>query len=148
MVSIPRAIYDAMLAHLRAAYPNEGCGVFAGDGTTPLATHHLPARNAAQDAETFSIIASDELIQIWNTIDKAHEEVLAYYHSHPQTQAYPSARDIRYAQGWPGTYSIITSFAEVDQPVVRAYLIHGDIVTEVSLDIVEEEQSADGITAV
>ncbi len=139
MVSVPRAIYDAMLAHLRAVYPNEGCGVLAGDGTTPLATRHFPARNTAPDAETFSIIAPDELIQIWNAIDGADDEVLAYYHSHPQTQAYPSSRDIRYAQGWPGAYSIITSFADVDQPVVRAYLIHGDTVTAEDINIVEGE---------
>ncbi|MBA3826770.1 MAG: M67 family metallopeptidase [Ktedonobacterales bacterium] len=148
MVSIPRAIYAAMLAHLRAAYPNEGCGVLAGDGTTPLATRHFPARNAATDAETFSIIAPDELIQIWNAIDGADEDVLAYYHSHPQTQAYPSSRDIRYAQGWPGAYSIITSFAEVDHPVMRAYLIHGDSVTETALNIIDEEVSTDGASAV
>jgi len=148
MVSIPRAIYVAMLAHLRAAYPNEGCGVFSGDGTNPLATRHFPAHNAATDAETFSIIASDELIGIWNAIDSADEVVLAYYHSHPQTQAYPSSRDIRYAQGWPGAYSIITSFADVEHPVMRAYLIHGDIVTEEPLIILEEEHSANGPAAV
>ena len=138
MVSVPRAIYDAMLAHLRAAYPYEGCGVLAGDGVIPLATRHFPARNAATEPETFSIIASDELIVIWNAIDGADEAVLAYYHSHPQTQAYPSARDIHYAQGWPGAYSIISSFADVARPIVRAYLIRGEDVQEEAITIVED----------
>lgn len=135
MVSIPLPIYEAMLAHLRACYPHEGCGVLAGDGMTPLATRHFPAQNAAETPETFSIIAPQELIRIWNVIDGGDEVVLAYYHSHPQTPAYPSPRDIRYAQGWPGSYSIIVSFAEYEDPVVRVFLIVGEEVRAVTLDV-------------
>lgn len=137
MVIVPRAVYDPMMAHLRSWYPGEGCGVLSGNGIDPRASRHFPAHNAAEDPTDFSIIAPQEQLQIWNAIDDADEVVLSYYHSHPQSRAYPSARDIRYAQGWPGAYYIIVSFVDLDHPEVHAYLIHGNEVVEEPL-IVED----------
>lgn len=139
VVTLPRAIYDAMLAHVGAGYPDEACGILAGDGVTPRALTHFPARNAAEgDAATFSIIDPPELLAIWNAIDGNDQVILSYYHSHPRTQAYPSPRDIHYAQGWPGTYYLIFSLIDPDHPVLRAFLVEGEAVTEHEIAITGE----------
>lgn len=142
MVTLPRAIYAAMLAHVQAGYPNEACGVLASAEGSAVATHHFPTRNAAADTggdpETFSVIAPQDLLAIWDAIDTNDWTMLAYYHSHPATEAYPSPRDIRYAQGWPGTYYLIFSLRDPATPALRAFLITGEDVVEELVQIDEQ----------
>ena len=141
MVMVPGTIYAAMLAHVQAGYPDEACGILAGNAEGTAFIKHFPARNAAADdggdPHTFSIIAAPELLQIVNEIYDADGSVLVYYHSHPQTAAYPSARDIRYANNWPGTYYFIFSLADRTNPVMRAFLISGETVNEKAVEIEE-----------
>lgn len=141
MVTLPRAIFDAMLAHVRADYPDEACGILQGDGQTPTATDHFPARNAARelgdDPATFSVIAGTDLLAILNQIDAADGALLAYYHSHPRTAAYPSERDIQYAGNWPGLFYLIFSLIDPQQPVLRAFLVADGQVSEAPVQIAE-----------
>jgi proteasome lid subunit RPN8/RPN11 len=128
VLRVPAATLAAMLAHVVAGYPNEACGVLAGAGGA-VTTHYATA-NASQTPRTFSEIAPRELLRIWDEIDTRDWQALAYYHSHPETPAYPSPRDILWSQGWPGTYYIIFSLADPAAPVVRAFLIAGEEVRE------------------
>jgi proteasome lid subunit RPN8/RPN11 len=93
-------------------------------------TAHFPTANAAATPRTFSEIAPGDLLRIWDEIEVHDWQALAYYHSHPQTPAYPSPRDVLWSQGWPGTYYIIFSLDEPIAPVVRAFLITGETVRE------------------
>jgi proteasome lid subunit RPN8/RPN11 len=131
---VPEATLADMLVHVAAGLPNEACGVLAGDGSTVMA--HYATANAASTPRTFSEIAPLEVLRIWNEIDAHDWQVLAYYHSHPETPAYPSPRDILWSRGWPGTYYIIFSLAEPLAPVVRAFLISGEEVREDRLIVV------------
>lgn len=128
LLRVPAATLAAMLAHVVAGYPNEACGVLAGVGG--VMTAHYATANASETPRTFSEIAPRELLRIWDEIDSRDWQALAYYHSHPETPAYPSPRDILWSQGWPGTYYIIFSLADPVAPVVRAFLIAGDSVQE------------------
>jgi proteasome lid subunit RPN8/RPN11 len=133
MLPVPRATLADMLAHVLAGYPDEACGVLAGnDGAV---TAHYPTANAAATPRTFSEIAPRDLLRIWDEIETRDWQALAYYHSHPQTPAYPSSRDVLWSQGWPGTYYIIFSLAEPTAPVVRAFLITGETVREHRLTV-------------
>jgi [CysO sulfur-carrier protein]-S-L-cysteine hydrolase len=125
---LPRGVLEEMLAHVEAGYPDEACGVLAGaDGQ---ATRHFPAANASTTPHTFSEIGPAELLRIWNELETNEWEMLAYYHSHPETPAEPSPRDVHWSQNWPGTYYIIFSLADPAAPVVRAFLIDGEAVRE------------------
>jgi proteasome lid subunit RPN8/RPN11 len=113
-----------MLAHVQAGYPNEACGVLAGmDGRV---VQHYAATNVSETPETFSEIGSQELLAIWQEVDARDWMFLAYYHSHPHTPAFPSPRDIVLAQGWPGTFSLIFSLSNPQQPVLRAFQVAAD----------------------
>ena len=69
-------------------------------------------------------------------------ELLAIYHSHPDSVAYPSKRDIGIAY-WPdstepiyrGTYFIICSLEDTAAPVIRAFLFDDDGVHEAAVQI-------------
>lgn len=123
-VTLTQAVVDAMLAHVQAGYPNEACGVLAGqDGQV---VKNYPATNAAEQPDDFSIIGPPEMLRISDEIDQNDWTFFAYYHSHPQSQAYPSRRDIDYARYWPGTYYIIFSLRDRAHPELRIFSIAED----------------------
>jgi proteasome lid subunit RPN8/RPN11 len=128
VLRVPAATLAAMLAHVTAGYPDEACGVLAG--TAGAVTAHYATANAAATPRTFSEIAPRDLLRIWDEIDAHDWQMLAYYHSHPVTPAYPSPRDVLWSHNWPGTFYIIFSLADPAAPVVRAFLITGEQVAE------------------
>ena len=134
MVSVPRPYYDAMLAHVQAGFPAEACGILAFDPATQQIVHDYPTRNAAadigDDPVTFSIIAPSDLLNIYNEIDAHDWELHAYYHSHPHSPAYPSARDVAYATNWPGVYYFIFTLMDPAAPQLRAFLVEDGVIRE------------------
>jgi proteasome lid subunit RPN8/RPN11 len=122
-IILPRRIVDEMLAHVKAGYPDEACGVLADANGTIV--KHYPATNAAERPDDFSIIGPEEAIRINNEIDQNDWNYFAYYHSHPRSQAYPSSRDIDYA-GYSGLLYIIFSLRDFEHPEMRAFTIHRD----------------------
>lgn len=132
ILHIPRDVLAAMLAHVEAGYPNEACGILAGTGEQPdeRVTWHVAAANAAKTPRTFSEIAPQDLLDIWNTIEEHDWQLLAYYHSHPASPAYPSSHDVFWSQNWPDMYYVIFSLASRAYPTVRAFLIEGQTVNE------------------
>jgi [CysO sulfur-carrier protein]-S-L-cysteine hydrolase len=129
VLALPRDTLAAMLAHVESGYPDEACGALAGDAQRHV-TRDFPTVNASTTPRDFSEIGASDLLAIWNEIDEHDWTMLAYYHSHPESPAYPSPRDILWSHGWPGTYYIIFSFADHAAPVVRAFLITGENVAE------------------
>jgi proteasome lid subunit RPN8/RPN11 len=129
VLAIPRATLAAMLAHIAAGYPNEACGVLAGDDAGRV-TRNFPEANASDTPRTFSEIAPRALLDIWNELEAHDWQMLAYYHSHPVSPAYPSHHDVFWSQNWPGMFYIIFSLAKPDAPIVRAFLIEGKTVNE------------------
>jgi proteasome lid subunit RPN8/RPN11 len=132
---LPGAVLQEMLAHVEAGYPDEACGVLAGaDGQV---TAHFPAANSSATPRTFSEIGPGELLRIWNEIEAHEWEMLAYYHSHPATPAFPSPRDVLWSRNWPGTYYVIFSLADPAVPVVRAFLIEEETIHEDRIEVIE-----------
>ena len=127
-LALPRAVLAAMLAHVAAGYPDEACGILAG--AAGRVTAHFPAENASATPRVFSEIAPEAVLTIWGKMETHGWEMLSYYHSHPDSPAYPSAHDVYWSGNWPGAYYIIFSLAERDRPVVRAFLIAGERVDE------------------
>jgi [CysO sulfur-carrier protein]-S-L-cysteine hydrolase len=121
VITLPRKVFDEMLAHVQAGYPNEACGVLAGAGGRVV--KHYPATNSSTTPETYSEVEPRELLSISQEIDDNDWTYLAYYHSHPRTPAYPSPRDIKEAQLWPGTLYIIFSLRNQDHPEMRVFSI-------------------------
>jgi proteasome lid subunit RPN8/RPN11 len=71
-----------------------------------------------------------------NMRDKALD-LLAIYHSHPKTEAYPSATDVRLAY-YPESYYLIISLRDTDRPEANLYRILEGKITPESLKIVED----------
>jgi [CysO sulfur-carrier protein]-S-L-cysteine hydrolase len=123
-------LIEEIVAHAREAAPEECCGVVTGaDG---LAAAVERAENEFAHAMRYRISA-DEMFRIYKLADARGEEMLAFYHSHPRSEAYPSQTDINEAKGLPESLHLICSLEEPDKPVVRAFKITGNDVEEVEL---------------
>jgi proteasome lid subunit RPN8/RPN11 len=128
MLSIPWPLREEMLTHLRAGAPNEACGILAGTGDTVTRVYTAP--NADNSPKTYSIAAPD-MLRILNDIDDRGLELLASFHSHPATRAYPSPTDV-YRAGWPDLRYVIVSLAS-DPPDMRVFRIVDGAISEEEL---------------
>jgi proteasome lid subunit RPN8/RPN11 len=114
---LTRAQADALVAHARAEFPNECCGLIAGrDGA---ATRVLPATNA-EGTPFMYVMDPREQMELMDDIDDAGEDLLAIYHSHTRSAAYPSRTDVDLAFFAEPLY-VIVSLQDADQPVIRAF---------------------------
>jgi len=110
------------VAHARAEHPNECCGMLGGlDGR---AVRQFRARNS--EASPFMYVMEPrEQLRIMDEIDDAGWDLLAIYHSHTRSAAYPSRTDVELAF-FPGTLYLIVSLADRDAPEIRAFRIRKD----------------------
>ena len=124
IVRIPRAMYDEMLEHVAAGYPNETCGMLASkDGRV---VKNYPTANAAEHPDDFSEISPEDLLRIAYDIDEYDGEMYSYYHSHPKSEAYPSPRDIAWAKRNKLYYIIFSHQIYPEPPYARVFLVHDD----------------------
>jgi len=131
MLRLERAYADQMIAHAREDAPNECCGIIAGnDGR---ATRLYRAVNAEASPYRYNVDPKD-LLRIYRDIDGRGWDVLAIYHSHTHTEAYPSPTDVRLA-AWPDAYYLIVSLADEASPVLRAFRIQDGQVSEEELEV-------------
>lgn len=133
---ITRAQADALISHAREEFPNECCGLIAGrDGA---ATRVLPATNA-EGTPFMYVMDPREQMQLMDDIDDADEDLLAIYHSHTRSAAYPSRTDVDLAFFADPLY-VIVSLQDPDAPVIRAFRLargapEGEQVSEAPVQI-------------
>jgi proteasome lid subunit RPN8/RPN11 len=129
MMRLARPLLDQILYHLQTAYPQEGCGLVAGlDGR---ATGVYPIDNFLQSQTAYEM---DPLQQVKTmlAIEAKGEELYAIYHSHPQSQAYPSEIDIAQAY-YPEAIYLIISLQNWDKPAINGFQIVAGNVVEVAV---------------
>lgn len=140
--TLPGAIRDVLLAHARAGYPNEACGLVAG--TAPAAERGValafhPTRNRAASPLRYEI-HPDDLLRVSLAIDDADQVIWGIVHSHVRSPARPSPTDVELAF-YPDALHLLVSLAEAEaDPAtgaesVRAWRIVDGEVFEVGLEI-------------
>jgi len=138
MLEIPRPMLDVMVTHARNGLPNEACGVVAGrDGR---AEQVYPMRNA-EDSPVVYRFDEQEQLRVFGEVEDRGWDLVAFFHSHPRTGAYPSPTDRALAHwrdpvtgeevpAYPGVRYLILSLAD-GAPTLRAFTFdHGEPVEE------------------
>jgi [CysO sulfur-carrier protein]-S-L-cysteine hydrolase len=120
---------DAIFEHARAEAPRECCGVIESRDGELVELHRLTNTYPGVD---FYEPEAGELYRLLVALDDRAGEVAVIYHSHPVSVAYPSARDVEFA-GWPDSVYLICSLADPAAPVLRAFHIVDEQITEVSV---------------
>jgi proteasome lid subunit RPN8/RPN11 len=111
-------LIDAMVAHAREAPPTECCGLVGGiDGE---ATEVIRVENAAASPLRYEMDPKAQY-DAYKAIEDAGHQLLAIYHSHTKSAAYPSQTDVNQAVAWPDQVYVIVSLEDRDAPDVKAY---------------------------
>ncbi|MCF6186560.1 MAG: M67 family metallopeptidase [Desulfobulbaceae bacterium] len=129
-LQIEEEILNAMLEHGRREEPNEACGYLAArDG---VVGHHVELTNIDAAPDHYTMDPAEQFAAIRRMREEGLQ-VVAVYHSHPETPARPSVEDIRLAHD-PGMVYVIVSLMAGVEPV-RAFRISQGEVVEVPLHI-------------
>jgi proteasome lid subunit RPN8/RPN11 len=95
-MTIARTALEAIRSHALREAPLECCGLLTGSGTHIRAA--VAARNALASPSRFMVHPEDHFAAI-RAARSAGESVLGAYHSHPATDARPSATDVAESEG-------------------------------------------------
>jgi proteasome lid subunit RPN8/RPN11 len=132
-MNISRELLEELIAHALGDPRNEVCGVVAVEPGAPArAVRVHPASNLYASPLKFEI-SPDELLGLYNQIERDGLELGAIYHSHVRSSPYPSQTDVNFAANWPGVEWIIVGL-HGGEPQVRSYLIEDGEVREVPLE--------------
>lgn len=127
---MPRQIHAAIVAHAEACAPEEACGLLAGDESGNLTMaycltniEHSPVAYTVDPEEHFRAMRHAEA-NGW--------QLVGVFHSHPRSEPFPSATDLRLAAEPDWVYVIVGNKAKV-----RAYHLESGSVVEEPLEIVK-----------
>jgi [CysO sulfur-carrier protein]-S-L-cysteine hydrolase len=120
-IKLTRNQLNTLVAHARAAAPQECCGLIGGS-TEERAQTIYPARNVSADPLVTYEAAAEDLFAAQRAMRERGEQLLAIYHSHPRaTNPEPSPTDVRLAY-YPSAVYLIAGLGN-DEPCVRAFRI-------------------------
>lgn len=131
LLKISKKHIDEMIGHAFDENPYECCGILAGKSDVISGLYRIT--NTTRSPYRYVMDAQEFLNADKDAEDKGWE-ILAFYHSHTHSPAYPSQTDVRMAleSGWLDVYYILVSLEEETNPQVRAFHIaeSGDIIEE------------------
>jgi len=131
MISIKQSVLDQIVSHAKHDLSNEACGYLAGnDG---VITHGYQLTNIDHSPEHFSVDPAEQFQTVRDARSKGLQ-IMANYHSHPETPARPSVEDILLAYDPEISYLII-SLAN-NQVDVKSFNIKDSIVEKEEIIII------------
>lgn len=92
----------------------------------------LPMRNIAEGNRFYEIDPAQLIELEFHELPKDDSEILAIYHSHPESPAFPSRTDVELAF-WPDAVYLICSLELEEDPLIRGFRIREGEITEVTL---------------
>jgi len=136
-ISISVRHLHAVERHAAETYPAECCGFLLGEVAAGGEAPHdnslqvrveriLPARNERRDEEAGHgyLIAPETVLAARREARSVGLQVVGYYHSHPDSSAEPSERDLRDA--WPGMSYLIVSLDGGAPVTARSWRLRRD----------------------
>ena len=135
MLTIGRAVRDAIVEHARRDHPDEACGVVAGPAGSDRPDRVVEMTNALRSMTQYEFEPAEQL-RVYREIDDRDEEVVVVYHSHTVTEAYPSRTDVRFASQ-PGAHYVLVSTRDPDEVEFRSFRIVEDAISEEDVRVVD-----------
>ena len=131
MMQLQQSFYDEMVAQGLAEFPNECCGLVAGEAGSAVRVY--PMRNADASPVTYRFDPKQQL-EVTEEIEDKGWDLFAIYHTHTHSEAYPSETDRKQAF-YPEAYYLVLSLSDRENPVLRAFRIVDGEISEEELEI-------------
>jgi proteasome lid subunit RPN8/RPN11 len=127
---LSEAMRAAIIAHARRDAPRECCGIIAGRDGAPSRLYET--RNVAAGHRLYEIDPAQLIDLEFRELPAHGTEIIAIYHSHPESPARPSTTDVELAF-WTEAVYLICSLADAEKPDIRGFRIKDGATTEVML---------------
>jgi proteasome lid subunit RPN8/RPN11 len=145
MLKISQTDYDILRRHGEETYPHECCGVLLGrfedDGAKNVARAVRCGNTWLDSLHNRYLIDPKELIRIQREGRERGEEIVGFYHSHPDHLARWSATDLAEAH-WIGCSYVISGVDAGRAAVTNSFELAG--VDEAEKKFVDEEIAVAG----
>lgn len=122
---------EAMIAHARFTYPEEACGLVAADETGRLRMVYC-LTNRDRSRYRFTVDPTEHFRALRHAESRGWN-LAGSFHSHPNSPAIPSQRDIEGALDPEWVYFVV-SLVDSDRPDVRAFEMRNGTATERSVE--------------
>jgi proteasome lid subunit RPN8/RPN11 len=134
-LEIPDDLLNRIIEHARQEYPLESCGILAGKNGRIIKFY--PMVNTKKSSSCY-LMEPEEQLRVFQEIEKHGLGLLAIYHSHPHTAAFPSQRDVDYAF-YPESLILIISLMEKEVPQIGAFQIEKGKIEKKTIKVVEKD---------
>ncbi len=107
--------------HAENEEPNESCAILFGKDS--LVSEVFLTKNIEESPVNFTI-SNEQLIEGYKIAEQKKVEVIAFFHSHPNSDAYPSNTDKKFMQSNPVVWIIYSGISKD----FKAYILESDII--------------------
>ncbi|OGS43440.1 MAG: hypothetical protein A2539_10675 [Elusimicrobia bacterium RIFOXYD2_FULL_34_15] len=120
-----------IINHAKKEYPKEVCGIIAGIVDNVKKIYRM--KNVSEKPEICYFMDAKEQFKIFKKIRKQSFELLGIYHSHTNSKAYPSLRDVEMAY-YDNVVYLIVSLENFNNPKIKAYKILNKKIKEQNIE--------------
>lgn len=126
MLYLTESHFESIVNHCKKEYPLEACGLLVGEGRK---VKQIFPMNNVKNSNSEYLIDPEQQFKAFRRIWREKKKLLGIYHSHPQSEAFPSVKDKKMAF-YPEVIYIIVSLQNFSSPEMRGFRIKDGKVTE------------------
>ena len=119
-IILPQTIKKILTQHAESENPNESCAILYGNGN--IVSDVFLTNNIEQSPVNFTI-SNEQLIEGYKIAEEKKMDVVGIFHSHPNSEAYPSNTDKKFMHSNPVAWIIYSGINED----FKAYVLESDI---------------------
>lgn len=131
-MKLKKSVYNDMIAHAKAGFPNEACGILAGTKEGE-GSKYFPMRNMDEASVSYFMDPKEQL-KVFKEMRDLKLELTGIFHSHVASEAFPSQKDVRLAF-YPEPSYLIVSLSDMQKPILRSFKIENEKVSEETIEI-------------
>lgn len=124
---------DKIISHCRSEFPNEACGILSGKDNIVEKVYKM---TNIDKSNVSYMMDPKEQFQVMKEMRNYGNKMVAIYHSHPHSPAFPSAKDVNLAFYSDAVY-VIVGLTDNERPEIKAFEIIESKISEVKIEVRE-----------